>query len=135
MGKSAQLPLVSRVRLPARRALQKWRSAVRRYGKALQRFREAVEDAITRLRARRIRRRAGRQAREPKDDERDAVMRNAETGDDKAEPGHDVDDDDDVLTPGPAAGQSRSTSMFLTARLDAAPDVRRRVFRRRQPGA
>ena len=46
--------LMNRVRLPARRALRRWRSAAGRYGAALRHFRAAVEEVITRLRARRI---------------------------------------------------------------------------------
>ena len=112
--------LLNTVRLPARRALRRWRSTVGRYGVALRHFRAAVEEVITRLQARRIRRRAGRKARQPKDYEGDVGMRDAGSDDDGAEPGSVVYGDDGVLTPGPAAGQSRSTSMFLTARLDAA---------------
>ena len=113
--------LLNRVRLPVRRALRRWRCTAGRYGVALRHFRAAVEEVITRLRARRIRRRAAQNTRKPGDDEGDSRSRDAENGDGSAEPdGDEVDGGGDVLTPGPAAGQSRSTSMFLTARLDAA---------------
>ena len=66
-------------------------------------------------------RRASQNTRKPGDDEGDLRSRDAGNGDDSAGPdGDDVDGGGDVLTPGPAAGQSRSTSMFLAARLDAA---------------
>ena len=47
-----------------------------------------------------------RKARKPGDDEGDAGMRDAGSDDDGAEPGRGVYGDGDVLTPGPAAGQS-----------------------------
>ena len=116
--------LLNRVRLPARRALRRWRSAVGRYGVALRLFRAAVEDVITRLRARRIRRRGGQKARPPTDDEDNAGMKDAGSG---VPSSHmrsgpcalTFSPSGDVFTPGPAAGQSKSSSMFLTARLDA----------------
>ena len=109
--------LLNRVRLPARRALRRWRSAAGRHGVALRHFRAAVQEVIVRLRARRIRRRVG-DARKPGDDEDDSGSCDAGNGGDGAETGG--SDVADVLAPGPAAGQSRSTSMLLTARFDTA---------------
>ena len=117
--------ILNRWRLPARRAIRQWREHVRGGKRAARRLRCAVEEVIVRLRARRIRGTKGRgkavriaHADTAIDDASGAsgARRDNAGGDEKAR----QEEAGNALETGPAAGQSRSSSMFLTAGLDAA---------------
>ena len=116
--------IMNRVGLPARWALRRWRMTVVRGQWALQRFRGAVDELITRMRALGT----GGSSRARKADDNSDADDAAGDGEGAAD---DVDMDmgrsaglakmraqGDVLEPGPAAGVSHSSSMFLTAALD-----------------